>query len=85
MPDQLYYAAKVDGTGDMKYLFKVLVPICRPTLVTITKVTFKVIECWNSSRMAAPDYADDANCYLVSERRAGNPRKQDLAAKTCPR
>jgi len=46
IPDELYYAAKVDGTSDIKYLFKVMVPICRPTLVTIT--ILKVIECWNS-------------------------------------
>lgn len=61
--DQLYYAAKVDGTSDMKYLFKVLVPICRPTLVTIT--ILKVIECWNSyvwPRLIT----DDENYYLVS-------------------
>ena len=29
IPDSLYYAAKVDGTSDMKYLLKVMVPICR--------------------------------------------------------
>ncbi len=46
VPDQLYYAAKVDGTSDLKYLFKVMIPICKPTLVTIT--ILKVIECWNS-------------------------------------
>ena len=46
IPDALYYAAKVDGTSDLKYLFKVMVPICRPTIVTIT--ILKVIECWNS-------------------------------------
>ena len=46
IPDELYYAAKVDGTTDMKYLLRVMVPICRPTLVTIT--ILKVIECWNS-------------------------------------
>lgn len=46
IPDQLYYAAKVDGTSDLKYLLKVMVPICRPTLVTIT--ILKVIECWNA-------------------------------------
>lgn len=33
VPDELYRAAKVDGTSDLKYLCKVLVPICRPTLV----------------------------------------------------
>ena len=46
IPDELYYAAKADGTSDMKYLLKVMVPICKPTLITIT--ILKVIECWNS-------------------------------------
>ena len=46
VPDELYLAAKVDGTSDWKYLWKVLVPICRPTVVTIT--ILKIIECWNS-------------------------------------
>ena len=46
IPDELYYAAKVDGTSDLKYLTKVMIPMCRPTLVTIT--ILKVIECWNS-------------------------------------
>ncbi len=46
IPDDLYKAAKVDGTSDMKYLFKVMVPICSPTIVTV--VILKVIECWNA-------------------------------------
>ena len=46
IPDELYYAAKVDGTSDFKYLWKVMIPICKPTIVTIT--ILKVIECWNS-------------------------------------
>lgn len=46
IPDELYYAAKVDGTSDLRYLFKVMIPICRPTLVTVS--ILKVIECWNS-------------------------------------
>ena len=46
IPDELYYAAKIDGTSDLKYLFKVMIPICKPTIVTIT--ILKVIECWNS-------------------------------------
>ena len=46
IPDSLYKAAKVDGTSDIKYLFKVMIPICRPTVITIT--ILKVIECWNS-------------------------------------
>ena len=46
IPDELYLAAKVDGTTDMKYLLKVMVPICKPTIITIT--ILKIIECWNS-------------------------------------
>ena len=46
IPDELYNAAKVDGTSDLKYMLKVMVPICQPTIVTI--VILKVIECWNS-------------------------------------
>lgn len=46
VPNELYYAAKVDGTTDFKYLLRVMVPVCKPTLVTIT--ILKVIECWNS-------------------------------------
>lgn len=63
IPDELYYAAKVDGTSDLKYLVKVMIPICRPTLVTIT--ILKAIECWNSyvwPRLAT----DDENYFLVS-------------------
>ena len=46
IPNELYYAAKVDGTSDLKYLLKVTLPICRPTIVTVT--ILKIIECWNS-------------------------------------
>ncbi|MCQ2538981.1 MAG: carbohydrate ABC transporter permease, partial [Acetatifactor sp.] len=46
IPNELYKAAKVDGTSDFKYLWKVMIPISRPTIVTI--VILKVIECWNS-------------------------------------
>ena len=63
IPDELYKAAKVDGTSDFKYLFKVLVPICRPTIITV--VILKVIECWNSyvwPRLIT----DDPRYFLVS-------------------
>ena len=46
IPDELYLAAKVDGTSDLRYLLKVMLPICRPTVITVT--ILKVIECWNS-------------------------------------
>ena len=63
VPSELYYAAKVDGTSDIKYLVKVMVPICKPTNITIT--ILKVIECWNSyvwPRLIT----DDSNYFLVS-------------------
>ena len=46
IPDELYRAAKVDGTSDFKYLLKVMIPIARPTLITIA--ILKIIECWNA-------------------------------------
>ena len=63
IPDELYKAAKVDGTSDLKYLFKVMLPICQPTMVTIT--ILKIIECWNSyvwPRLIT----DDEAYFLVS-------------------
>jgi multiple sugar transport system permease protein len=35
IPNELYYAAKVDGTTDFKYLLKVMIPVAMPTIVTI--------------------------------------------------
>lgn len=46
IPDELYLAAKVDGTSDFKFMLRVMVPICKPTVITVT--ILKVIECWNS-------------------------------------
>lgn len=63
VPEELYRAAKVDGTSDLKYLWKVMIPICRPTILTIT--ILKIIECWNSyvwPRLIT----DDPAYYLVS-------------------
>ena len=63
IPDELYKAAKVDGTSDFKYLWKVMIPICAPTIVTI--FILKVIECWNAyvwPRLIT----DDENYFLVS-------------------
>lgn len=63
VPDELYYAAKVDGTSDLKYLWKVMIPMCQPTIVTVT--ILKVIECWNSyvwPRLIT----DDQSFFLVS-------------------
>ncbi|MCR5717221.1 MAG: carbohydrate ABC transporter permease [Lachnospiraceae bacterium] len=63
IPDNLYKAAKVDGTSDLRYLRKVMLPIARPTIVTIT--ILKVIECWNAyvwPRLIT----DDQDYFLVS-------------------
>ncbi|MBO4389816.1 MAG: carbohydrate ABC transporter permease [Lachnospiraceae bacterium] len=63
IPEELYKAAKVDGTSDLRYLLRVMIPMARPTIVTI--VILKVIECWNSyvwPRLIT----DDARYYLVS-------------------
>ncbi|MCR5322997.1 MAG: carbohydrate ABC transporter permease [Lachnospiraceae bacterium] len=63
IPEELYKAAKVDGSSDFKYLIKVMLPISQPTIVTI--VILKVIECWNSyvwPRLIT----DNANYFLVS-------------------
>lgn len=63
IPEELYKAAKVDGTSDLKYLLKVMIPICKPTIITI--LILKVIECWNSyvwPRLVT----DNPAYYLVS-------------------
>ena len=53
----------MDGTSDLKYRLRVILPICRPTVITVT--ILKIIECWNSyiwPRLIT----DDENYYLVS-------------------
>ncbi len=63
IPDELYLAAKVDGTTDLKFLIRVVLPICKPTVITV--IILKVIECWNSyvwPRLVT----DDPNYFLVS-------------------
>lgn len=63
IPVELYKAAKVDGTSDLKYLFKVCIPIAKPTVITIA--ILKIIECWNSyvwPRLIT----DEEDYYLVS-------------------
>ncbi len=64
IPDELYYAAKVDGTSDLKYLFNVMIPMCKPTIITVT--ILKVIECWNSY-VWPRIITDDQSYFLVSQ------------------
>ena len=58
IPNELYLAAKVDGTSDIKYLWRVMVPLSLPTLISIT--ILKMMGAWNSyiwPRLVANDEA----------------------------
>ena len=58
IPNELYLAAKVDGTKDLKYLWKVMIPLSLPTLISIT--ILKMMGAWNSyiwPRLVANDEA----------------------------
>ena len=58
IPNELYLAAKVDGTTDLKYLWKVMIPLALPTLISIT--ILKMMGAWNSyvwPRLVANDEA----------------------------
>ncbi len=58
IPNELYLAAKVDGTSDLKYLWKVMIPLALPTLISIT--ILKMMGAWNSyiwPRLVANDPA----------------------------
>ena len=63
VPDNLYFAAKVDGVSDFKYLWRVLVPLSKPTIVSI--IVLKLIECWNSYVWPRLITTDE-DYYLVS-------------------
>lgn len=63
IPNELYLAAKVDGTSDFKYLWKVMIPIAQPTLITIT--ILNAISSWNA--YVWPNLvADDPSMRLVT-------------------
>ncbi|MBP1581730.1 MAG: carbohydrate ABC transporter permease [Oscillospiraceae bacterium] len=80
IPDELYYAAKVDGTSDLKYLLKVMIPICRPTLITIT--ILKVIECWNS--YVWPRLITDDPAYFLVSNGIQEIRENGLGRENIP-
>lgn len=46
VPDALYYAAKVDGCGDFKYLWKIMIPLNKNAITTI--IILNIISCWNA-------------------------------------
>ena len=61
IPDELYYAAKVDGTSDLKYLWKVMIPLAMPTLITIT--ILKMMGSWNS--YVWPNLVNTSDVYYL--------------------
>ena len=80
VPDELYYAAKVDGTSDFKYLVKVMLPICKPTVVTI--LILKVIECWNS--YVWPRLITDDQMYFLVSNGIQEIRENGLGRENVP-
>ena len=80
IPDELYYAAKVDGTSDLKYLWKVMVPICKPTIVTV--VILKVIECWNS--YVWPRLITDDQLYFLVSNGIQQIREEGFGRENIP-
>ena len=63
IPDELYYAAKVDGTSDLKYLWKVMIPIAMPSLISIT--ILKMMGAWNSYVWPRLVASDDVHALLT--------------------
>ena len=80
IPDELYYAAMVDGTSDLKYLLKVMIPICKPTIITIT--ILKVIECWNS--YVWPRLVTDDQAYFLVSNGSQEIRENGFGRENIP-
>ena len=64
IPNELYLAAKVDGTSDLKYLWKVMVPLALPTLISIT--ILKMMGAWNSYIWPKLVANDDAHQLITN-------------------
>lgn len=64
IPNELYLAAKVDGTSDFKYLCKVMIPLSLPTLISIT--ILKMMGAWNSYIWPRLVANDDANRLITN-------------------
>ena len=80
IPDELYLAAKVDGTSDLKYLVKVVVPMCKPTITTV--LILKVIECWNS--YVWPRLITDDEMYFLVSNGIQEIRENGLGRENIP-
>ncbi len=64
IPNELYLAAKVDGTSDLKYLWKVMIPLALPTLISIT--ILKMMGSWNSYMWPRLVANDDAHRLITN-------------------
>ena len=64
VPNELYLAAKVDGTSDIKYLWKVMIPLALPTIISIT--ILKMIGSWNSYMWPRLVANDDAHRLITN-------------------
>ncbi len=64
IPNELYLAAKVDGCGDLKYLWKVMIPLAMPTLISIT--ILKMMGAWNSYVWPNLVTSDDAHKLITN-------------------
>lgn len=64
IPNELYLAAKVDGTSDLKYLWKVMIPLAAPSLVSIT--ILKMMGAWNSYVWPRLVANDDAHSLITN-------------------
>lgn len=87
IPDELYYAAKVDGKSDFKYLLRVMIPIAKPTIITITILS--MIGSWNAYIWPRTVNAGnemklitDGLMYLFSNEIGGTSDHQIMAAAT---
>ena len=70
IPNELYLAAKVDGTSDFKYLCKVMIPLSLPTLISIT--ILKMMGAWNSYIWPRLVANDDAHKLITNGLRGAN-------------
>jgi len=64
IPNELYLAAKVDGTSDLKYLWKVMIPLALPTIISIT--ILKMMGAWNSYMWPRLVANDDAHRLITN-------------------
>lgn len=70
IPNELYLAAKVDGTSDLKYLWKVMIPLALPTIISIT--ILKMMGAWNSYIWPRLVTDDDAHKLITNGLRSAS-------------